>query len=596
MTTSSKHAPLLQASASLKKQLGVLSVTKRKLMWTSSANATGEPDLIISCSALTSLLESKAGAVDRKLRVVHGTDDPPTFFFPDGDDCERFKAHLSPIVVRNKEKAAAALATGSGDATSLAGTSEAQPIADELPAKDAGPGSSYLRAAGVQSKGLNKNELKAAVLLRSPELARLHANLVMSGHITEAEFWDSRENLILAEAAAESQRRGKNGLIVDPRPVRDESGNATMRLTNEMIEDIFEEFPVVRRAYDENVPKKINDQQFWTRYVKSKLASRNSASARGAASEHTVQDDPIFDKYLEKEDDDYQPRRQMGPVSKRLIDLDATAEDHPETGNNQDITMQAGKQRQALPLIRRFNEHSQRLLDSALGSSEPPSKRRKLTPVDGNDEVDDDYMDQIVIDDLQAPPSTVGILLEMKDRQKYFEGSRAVDSKAAALDDVDAVDLPAVLPALIESVRDWAADMANMRLDKEASGDALLKMTQSVRARLDVKSRKSDFPDDILEEMTSLQTATSEFLRQFWSAVYPPPPEQGLLSVASPAQLAERAAKMAKYLARTQGKVSTLVQKGAQMGMDGRRIDAAFAPTLTAVDKALLTHRARTGS
>lgn len=142
-----------------------------------------------------------------------------------------------------------------------------------------------------------------------------------------------------------------------------------MRLTNEMIEDIFEEFPVVRRAYDENVPKKvhysirlpsrlslilygnfsqINDQQFWSRYVKSKLASRNSASARGAASEHTVQDDAIFDKYLEKEDDgmsrmlfswssfrssrltDFQPRHQMGPVSEMLIDLDATAEDHPE--------------------------------------------------------------------------------------------------------------------------------------------------------------------------------------------------------------------------------------------------------------------------
>ncbi|KAG8863526.1 RNA polymerase II transcription factor B subunit 1 [Tulasnella sp. 330] len=541
------------------------------------------------------LFASKAGAVDRKLRIVHGTEDPPTFAFPDGDDCERFKAHLSPIVARNKEKAAAA-APPLGGGEEGVGISEAQPAAS--PGKDAGPGSSHLRAAGAQRKGLNKNELKAAVLLRSPELARLHANLVRSGHITEAEFWDSREHLILAEAAAESQRRGKNGLIVDPRPVRDESGNATMRLTNEMIEDIFEEFPVVRRAYDENVPKKINDQQFWSRYVKSKLASRNSASARGAASEHTVQDDAIFDKYLEKEDDGkphFQPRHQMGPVSEKLIDLDATAEDHPETGNNQDITMQAGKQRQALPLIRRFNEHSQRLLDSALGS-EPPSKRRRLTPVDGNEDADNDYIDQIIIDDLQAPPSTVGIPLEMRDRQKYFEGSRAVDSgTASTLDDSDTVDVPAVLPVLLGSVREWANDMTNMRLDKKASEDALSKMTHSVRARLDVKSRRSDFPDDIVEEMTSLQTATTEFLRQFWSAIYPPPPEQGLLSVASPQQLSARAEKMVKYLAKTQGKVSALVQKGAQLGMDARRIDATFAPTLTAVDKALLTQRARTG-
>lgn len=74
--------------------------------------------------------------------------------------------------------------------------------------------------------------------------------------------------------------------------------------------------------------------------------------------------------------------------------------------------------------------------------------------------------------------------------------------------------------------------------------------------------------------MTSLQTATAEFLRQFWSAVYRPPPEQGLLSVASPQQLATRAEKMAHYLAKTQDKVSVLVEKGAQLGMDARRINA----------------------
>jgi hypothetical protein len=37
-----------------------------------------------------------------------------------------------------------------------------------------------------------------------------------------------------------------------------------------------------------------------------------------------------------------------------------------QTGNEKDVTMQAGKQRGALPLIRRFNQHSERLLNSAL--------------------------------------------------------------------------------------------------------------------------------------------------------------------------------------------------------------------------------------
>lgn len=37
-----------------------------------------------------------------------------------------------------------------------------------------------------------------------------------------------------------------------------------------------------------------------------------------------------------------------------------------QTGNEKDVTMQAGRQKAVLPLIRKFNEHSERLLNSAL--------------------------------------------------------------------------------------------------------------------------------------------------------------------------------------------------------------------------------------
>ena len=64
------------------------------------------------------------------------------------------------------------------------------------------------------------------------------------------------------------------------------------------------------------------------------------------------------------------------------MDLAATQEDHAEvrqchytsatlltkiqTGNIRDVTMQAGKQKTSLPLMRKFNEHSERLLNTAL--------------------------------------------------------------------------------------------------------------------------------------------------------------------------------------------------------------------------------------
>lgn len=79
-----------------------------------------------------------------------------------------------------------------------------------------------------------------------------------------------------------------------------------------------------------------------------------------------------------------EPRRQRSDPVELFVNLGATLEDHREvilasqfdvlcliyssvqTGNEKDVTMRAGRQKGALPLIRKFNEHSERLLNSAL--------------------------------------------------------------------------------------------------------------------------------------------------------------------------------------------------------------------------------------
>jgi hypothetical protein len=50
-----------------------------------------------------------------------------------------------------------------------------------------------------------------------------------------------------------------------------------------------------------------------------------------------------------------------------------------QTGNEQDVTMQAGRQRATLPLIRKFNEHSERLLKAALCAAFSLVSRPRLT-------------------------------------------------------------------------------------------------------------------------------------------------------------------------------------------------------------------------
>jgi transcription initiation factor TFIIH subunit 1 len=50
----------------------------------------------------------------------------------------------------------------------------------------------------------------------------------------------------------EGQRKGRPGTIVDPRP-ETVDGEIKIVITPQLVHDIFEEYPVVQRAYAENV-------------------------------------------------------------------------------------------------------------------------------------------------------------------------------------------------------------------------------------------------------------------------------------------------------------------------------------------------------
>ncbi|KAF7306057.1 hypothetical protein HMN09_00760600 [Mycena chlorophos] len=456
--------------------------------------------------------------------------------------------------------------------------------------------------------------LRKEILKNNPELGALHRDLVvMSGQLSETEFWEGRQHLLLSLAAAENQKKGKPGQIVDPRPetvdgetknshdaaddpgdLRGVSGHCEGASGERTVQSML--CALSRMAENKEMLKhfflQLTEEEFWTRYFRSKLYHAHRASIRSTAVQHVVQDDPILDKYLEKIDDELEPRRQRSERVEWFVDLGATSEDHVETGNEKDVTMLAGRQRGALPLIRKFNEHSERLLNSALGEI-PASKRQKL-----NEEGD---YGQIDLDDLHDAQSSAGIVLEMQDRQRYFEGGIANGRSSEA-------DKPLDMKQLIRHAKanmdGWEASLAQLRIPKEAGDRALISMTQNVAARLDVKARKNDIPEALFRQMTICQAAANEFLRQFWSSMYPPAAEVQVAATPTPQQRAAKAAKMIGYLAKTHEKVGALVAMGPQHNVDKQRIEivssfrlafhCAMKPVITAVNRAIAYHQSKT--
>lgn len=148
-------------------------------------------------------------------------------------------------------------------------------------------------------------KLRGQVLLANPALLALHKDVVGTGILSDADFWahPARAALLRAERARIQQRTGRSARIADPHPTQGESGELKINITPQLIRQLFEQYPVLTRAYDENVPKKLDESTFWMRYFQSKLYHRLRTSQRSAASEQHLPDDDIFDQYLEPEDD-----------------------------------------------------------------------------------------------------------------------------------------------------------------------------------------------------------------------------------------------------------------------------------------------------
>jgi len=173
----------------------------------------------------------------------------------------------------------------------------------------------------------------------------------------------------------------------------------------------------------------------------------------------------------------------------------------------------------------------------------------------------------------------------MQDRQRYFEARPGV-AVSAEQAPRPTVDLHPAVQQMRRDLEGWEVNLSQSKLERKAAEAALASMTQNVVARLDAYKRKADIPEDIFRQMRTCQTAANEFLRQFWTAIYPPVGET-LGGPTTPAQRTIKATRMAGYLTKTPEKVAAIIRAAEMAGVDRARVQTGMQPTLDAVSKAL---------
>ncbi|KAJ1939460.1 RNA polymerase II transcription factor B subunit 1, partial [Linderina pennispora] len=252
-------------------------------------------------------------------------------------------------------------------------------------------------------------KLRQDVLSKNADLAKLHRALVVSGLVSEEEFWSTRKHILETQAVQSQLRKGDSSTWLDLAPTTQDGGNFKYTITPNIAKRIFKEYPQVKRAYIDNVPHKIGEKQFWKRFLASRFFNRNRSTSAMKGNP-----DSIFDVCLRDEDNMLgDPDRFSSQFIMRLLDLSRTEEDSVETGNMPDFTMRPGRFSESLSLIRRFNHHSELVLQSAIGT------KRKELPV-SSATVDRELGRAIMLPDLEQPRAEKRVKLNIQDQSRYL--------------------------------------------------------------------------------------------------------------------------------------------------------------------------------
>ncbi|KAJ3101341.1 RNA polymerase II transcription factor B subunit 1 [Phlyctochytrium planicorne] len=336
-------------------------------------------------------------------------------------------------------------------------------------------------------------QVRQTLLTKNKELGKLHKDLVLSGLLSEEEFWQNRQSLLITQAFALSQKKGtSSGSLADVKPSADGS-DLKYTLTPDIKHSIFIQYPSVQKAFAENVPTMISEKDFWQKFFASKYFHKTRLPGQ------VTEVDDLFKKYLVEDEDDALPvpKKQKKDIDNRFIDLSATAEDHlTEYGNTPDFTMKAGNFKSSLPVLRRYNRHSEVVLKSQ--SSAPV----KPIPVNAESEIN--------IDDLNKETDRDQNIINIQDPHKYFE------SHAANGVDIDThVDNPKVLLDNFSSiVKSWTKPLSEIKRDEIRSDQVAKRLHSQTKRDNQAKLNTTVVPDDI----ANIHRSSCELLRHFWQS------------------------------------------------------------------------------
>ncbi|KAF9941206.1 RNA polymerase II transcription factor B subunit 1 [Mortierella alpina] len=497
-----------EAPALFKKRPGTAFLTNRRLAWVPQGGLA--PMVSVKHSDIKTFFVSKENAARVMVKVVENRPDTShSFEFPSSNaakERDEFKDAITAVISARQSRTAASTPTAGGASPLVSDASAPGTPKTSINASRAGP--SGVKRSLNGGAAAAELRVRVSLLTQDKDLATLHKDLVIGKHVSEEEFWESRKHLLRNKTVMDQQQKGQSSAWLDLKPETGESNDVKYVMTPQVIHSIFQQYPAIKRKYDENVPDILSEGEFWKRFFQSRFFHR-SRSGRGA----NEPDDDIFDRALEEDEEETKnaPKRMRLDHIDKLLDLSTTEEDHFESYTSPDSTMAAGKtkgSKEAIPLIRRFNRYAQRVLNSTVGPKKPSTGLEPFN-MSGVERA-------IVLEDLTEQKEASRIVLDIQDTRRYFE-SQGGDLKSSKIpDNQDPADI------LDQFYRDFASHRVVLNRPftiPPSTFDTLMKDVKVNRAKMMPPQDGSQLlPPQLYQDALACHAAGNEILRHFWSS------------------------------------------------------------------------------
>ncbi|KAL1985868.1 hypothetical protein VTN96DRAFT_7246 [Rasamsonia emersonii] len=525
--------PPPSGSAAYKKKDGTLTMSKdrQSLSWIPAAGGAAGA-LTIEVKNITNLQQTPASNPKVMLRIFAqqpangNAQEQYVFTFTSATnargEADAIKDALSAAIQAAKAAAAPTAVPGEGVSPAMAMAHAISSAGMGRPAWD------------DDNKLIADAELQQSLLKSDANLQRMFMESLrtkpdtLSGAQFVSQFWSTRVHLLRAHAIEKAQTRGSYNVLSTLKP-RVEDNVTKLNISKEQIQLIFTQHPLVKRVYDENVPK-LSEQQFWSRFFQSRLFKK----LRGERISDTDPTDNILDKYLKI---DEHAGRSLEAHVPHFIDLAGNEVNHSQRqGNRPDVDMRPAPM-DKVPIIRTLNSLSEKIMANVA-----PADRDPTAPV-GMDEI---TFSELQLRDLRGDEEQNRIRLNIRDQSRFFSQAKEKDeSENQMFANVDPTQIIISLQTDVDQT--FPPDGSSSHLgrlvepEEDDSDEEEGKQSQQVGSKANLHRASAQLFDAIRERRTQTETTaagsgtcglspalfdrltlthatTTEFLHQFWQA------------------------------------------------------------------------------